>query len=245
MPDTRSRDDSLTEARLSPLHTDQVSGLSFRLLETPALDGNPDSSPPQALLLLLHGVGGNEMQLATLAQQQDARVRVVLVRGPLVFGPGQFGWFQVRFGPRGPSIDAAQAETSRQQLLRLVGSLQDATSVTPRQTTVAGFSQGGIMSAGLALTQPRQVGGFGLLSGRILPEIEPLIASAEELEAVEGFVSHGEYDDKLPLEWARKADAWLCELGVPHSTLHYPAGHELTPGMAADFRDWLNARLFG
>jgi len=245
MPDTRSPDGSLTGPRLSPIQTDRASGLSYRLLQTPALDGNGDAPPPQALLLLLHGVGGNEMQLAALAQQQDARVRVVLVRGPLVFGPGQFGWFQVRFGPRGPSIDPAQAETSRQQLLRLVGSMQDATGVTPRQTAVAGFSQGGIMSAGLALTQPRQVGGFGLLSGRILPEIEPLIAPTGELEAIEGFISHGEHDDKLPLEWAHKADAWLRQLGVPHHTLHYPAGHELTPGMAADFRDWLNARLFG
>lgn len=236
---------SVNEPRLSQLLTDAASGLSYRLLETTTLDSAPVAQAPQALLLLLHGVGGNEAQLTAMARQQNARVRVALVRGPLVFGPGQYGWFQVRFGPRGPSIDPAQAETSRQQLLRLVGSLQEATGVSPRQTVVAGFSQGGIMSTGLALTQPRQVGGFGLLSGRILPEIAPLIAAADDLQAIEGFVSHGEHDDKLPIEWAKKSGAWLSQLSVRHRTLHYPAGHELTPEMAADFRDWLNGRLFG
>ncbi|MFJ1255441.1 alpha/beta hydrolase [Cupriavidus sp. CuC1] len=112
-----------------------------------------------------------------------------------------FGWFQVRFGPAGPSIDSAHAETSRQQLLRLVSSQQEAFGVAPRQTVIASFSQCGIMSAGLALTQPRQVGGFGLLSGRILPEIAPLITAAGELQAIEDFVSLVEHDDELPLEY--------------------------------------------
>jgi phospholipase/carboxylesterase len=203
-----------TSSHLSPILTDAASGLSYRLLQTSTLNGDAAPQAPQALLLLLHGVGGNEMQLASLAQQQDTRVRVALARGPLTFGPGQFGWFQVRFGPRGPSIDPAQAETSRQQLLRLAASLQHATGVTPRQTVVAGFSQGGIMSAGMALTEPRQVGGFGLLSGRILPEIAPLIGAPADLATIEGFVSHGERDDKLPPEWARKADTWLQVLQI-------------------------------
>lgn len=223
---------------LSPLQLDAASGLSWRQLERPV------AAPPQALLVLLHGVGGNELQLAALAQQQDARIRVVLVRGPLAFGPSQFGWFQVNFGPQGPTIDPEQAEDSRVRLLRLLASLQAETGVAPARTVVAGFSQGGIMSAGLALTDPARLGGFGLLSGRILPEIAPRVAAPAELQHTAGFVAHGEYDDKLPVDWAHKADAWLTKLGVAHQTRLYPAGHELTPQMAADFRAWLTARLW-
>ena len=57
-----------------------------------------------------------------------------------------------------------------------------------------------------------------------------------------GFVSHGEFDDKLPLAWAEKAERWLNELGVPHQLQRYPAGHQLTAAMVQDFCHWLAAR---
>ncbi|BAK76575.1 phospholipase/carboxylesterase [Pseudogulbenkiania sp. NH8B] len=230
---------TLSSAQLSPPQHDAASGLTYRTLVLPAAASAPR---PQALLLLLHGVGGNEMQLAGLAPLLDARIKVALVRGPLEFGPGQFGWFQVSFGPQGPSINPDQAERSRQQLQQLAASLQSASGIDPAHTVVAGFSQGGIMSAGLALTEPQQVGGFGLLSGRILPEIAPHLGAPDALARLEGFVSHGEFDDKLPLSWAEKAGNWLRELGVPHQLHLYPVGHQLTSEMAHDFVAWLTAR---
>ncbi|MBI3143848.1 MAG: phospholipase [Pseudogulbenkiania sp.] len=232
---------TLRTAQLSEPQRDAASGLVYRTLDLPVAEGEP-AVRPQALLLLLHGVGGNEMQLAALGLLLDARLRVVLVRAPLAFGPSQFGWFQVSFGAQGPSIDPAQAESSRQQLRQLVGSLQAASGVETARTVVAGFSQGGIMSAGLALTEPQQVGGFGLLSGRILPEIAPVIGERAALAQLAGFVAHGEFDDKLPFSWAERATAWLGELGVPHQLHRYPVGHQLTAEMAQDFAAWLAAR---
>ncbi|WP_024302429.1 alpha/beta hydrolase [Pseudogulbenkiania sp. MAI-1] len=231
----------LSSAQPSALQHDPASDLSYRTLDMP-LPAGAVVPRPQALLLLLHGVGGNEMQLAALGQLLDARTKVVLVRAPLEFGPGQFGWFQVSFGPQGPSIHPAQAETSRQQLGQLVACLQSASGIDPAHTVMAGFSQGGIMSAGLALTEPQQLGGFGLLSGRILPEIAPQIGTPEALARLAGFVAHGEFDDKLPLAWAERASARLTQLGVPHQLNIYPAGHQLTPDMAHDFVTWLTAR---
>ncbi|MDC7700729.1 alpha/beta hydrolase [Vogesella indigofera] len=227
---------SLPTQQPSALRQDAASGLLYRVLQADT------ATAPQLLLLLLHGVGGNEGQLTALGQQLDARVRVVLVQAPLAFGPGQFGWFQVSFGAQGPAINPAQAEASRQQLQRLVTSLQADSGLGAAQTVVAGFSQGGIMSAGLALTSPQLVGGFGLLSGRILPEIAPLLAAPQDLATLAGFISHGEFDDKLPLAWAEKAERWLNELGVPHQLQRYPAGHQLTAAMVQDFCHWLAAR---
>ena len=231
---------TLRSAQLSEPQRDAASGLIYRTLDLPVTEEAP-AIQPQALLVLLHGVGGNELQLAGLGPLLDARLRVVLVRAPLAFGPSQFGWFQVSFGAQGPSIDPAQAESSRQQLCRLVGSLQAGYGIEAGRTVVAGFSQGGIMSAGLALTEPQKVGGFGLLSGRILPEIAPLIGERAALTRLAGFVSHGETDDKLPFAWAEKATAWLGELGVPHELHRYPVGHQLTAEMAQDFAAWLAA----
>ena len=217
------------------LRQDAGSGIAFRAL-------GPEA--PEALVVLLHGVGGNELDLEGLAVAGDPRILHLLVRGPLVLGPGGFGWFQVNFTAQGPVIDATQAENGRQRLAAFIENLQRETGLGPERTVVAGFSQGGIMSAGLALTRPDLVAGFGLLSGRILPEIAPHIAGQDALAGLSGFVSHGLRDNVLPVAWAERSDAWLKELGVAFRSRRYPAGHEITVDMEQDFQAWLNQTLW-
>ncbi|MGA2081687.1 MAG: phospholipase [Holophaga sp.] len=198
---------------------------------------------PQGILLLLHGVGGNETNLAGLAEQVDPRVACVLPRAPLAYAADHFGWFDVTFRPWGPVIDPDQAEASRARLAALVERLQERWGVGRKRTVIAGFSQGGIMSAGVGLSRPDLVCGFGLLSGRILPELEPRIAPAEALAGLSAFVSHGIEDPTLSCAWADRSDAWLTKLGVPVESRRYPAGHELTAEMARDFLAWATVRL--
>lgn len=194
---------------------------------------------PRRLLVLSHGVGGNETDLAALAGQAAEDTLVALPRAPRELGAEQFAWFQVSFGPQGPRPDLAAAEQSRQQLAEFIGSLQAQYGVAASGTVVAGFSQGGIMSASIGLTRPDLVRGFGVLSGRILPEIQPLLADRNALARVEAFIGHGRDDTKLPVDWAHRADAWLTELGVTHETHLYPGDHGISPDMQRDFFTWL------
>jgi phospholipase/carboxylesterase len=205
---------------------DPVSRLNYRVRRAAG-------DMPAARLLLLHGVGSNETNLVPLASLIDPAVEVLLVRGPVVLGPQQFAWFPVQFGAQGPEIDAEQAERSRVQLIQLVQQHAGLPVV------MAGFSQGGIMSASVGLTAPRDVAGFAVLSGRILPEIAARIAPREDLAHLSAFIGHGRLDDKLPMAWAERADAWLTSLGVPHRTTYYPVGHGLSAEMAHDFGAWL------
>ncbi|MET0289420.1 MAG: hypothetical protein ABW178_07310, partial [Pseudoxanthomonas sp.] len=135
----------------------------------------PARGPARGLVLLLHGVGADEQSLVALAQRLPDDVHVVLPRAPRPFGPAAYGWFQVAFTEQGPVIRPEQAEASRLQLIDFIADTQQRLGIAPAKTLVAGFSQGGIMSAGVALTSPGSVAGFGILSGRILPEIEPRI----------------------------------------------------------------------
>ncbi|BCQ55309.1 alpha/beta hydrolase [Burkholderia gladioli] len=202
----------------------------------------PAAGVPLARLLLLHGVGGNETNLLALAEALDPRLEIAFVRGPLTLGPDQYAWFHVRFGPNGPSIDAAQAEASRQQLIGLVRALRQADGAAPLPTLIGGFSQGGIMSASVGLSAPEAVRGFAILSGRILPEIAEHLAPREALAGLDAFIAHGEYDDKLPVSWAERADAMLDELGVPHRVHRYPVGHQLSEAIVDDFAAWVAQR---
>ena len=205
--------------------------LTFRLR---ALNGEA-----KGLVILLHGVGSNENAMASLASAMPAHLQVALVRSPLAMGPHAYGYFRVNFTNAGPVIDAVAAEASRQRLKYFVEQLQLKIGLTPSQTVIAGFSQGGIMSAGLSLTEPSLVRGFGILCGRILPDIAPLIASGEALKKLSALVIHGTQDSTLPIEWADKSVACLQSLGVPLEHKRYEAQHELTPLMIKDVVSWV------
>ena len=227
--------DALPGPAFGPLQLDPASGLAYRL-SPPAPHG------PGTLVLLLHGVGGRETDLADLGAgltAADPGALVALVRGGLVLGPEQFGWFRVTFPEGEPRIVAGEAEDSRRALIRLVDRLQSQHGVEAPRTVIAGFSQGGILSASVALSAPERVGGFALLSGRILPELEPRIANREWLAHLRGFIAHGDRDRVLPPAWARRAGRRLADLGVPHATRLYPAGHSLVPEMQADLIAWI------
>jgi len=220
--------------RQSSLIEDSRFALAYRVQE-------PVASPPAALLILLHGVGGNETNLADLASNVASDTVVVFPRGPVQLAPAQHAWFNVRFDATGPQINANEAEESRRTLVHFVAQMQAAYDVAPAQTTIAGFSQGGILSASVSLSAPECVGAFAVLAGRILPELEPALASRERLRHLQGFMAHGRDDTKLPAFWAERAHAWLDRLHVPHVLQWYPGGHGIHPDMARDFTDWLQS----
>jgi phospholipase/carboxylesterase len=217
------------------LQTDPTLGLSFRLMQ-------PAPTMPRHCLILLHGVGSHEANMAQLAKGVDANTLVILPRGPLTLGPGQFAWFRVAFGANGPSINTEEAERGRLTLIHFVQQVQLKYGVTPANTVIAGFSQGGIMSASVALSAPESVSGFGLLSGRILPELESHLASSERLSTLNAFVSHGEQDKVLPVAWAHRSDVLLTQLGVTHELHLYTTDHGISDDMHADFLTWLASR---
>ena len=217
---------------LSPLSIDPAFALAFRTLQ-------PLPAKPTSLLVLLHGVGGNESNLATLGAEAGSDTLVVLPRGPIALGPEAFGWFRVAFTGNGPQIVASEADVSRRILIDFIEQLQQTHGIDAAHTVVAGFSQGGILSASVALTAPERVAAFAVLAGRILPELEPQLADAQRLSTLRGFIAHGTRDDKLPVSWAQRSDDWLTHLGVAHETKLYPTGHELGTAMRADFLAWL------
>jgi phospholipase/carboxylesterase len=144
----------------------------------------------------------------------------------------------VSFDPQGPRPDLTAAEKSRQRLSNFISELQAEYAVSASRTVVAGFSQGGIMSASIGLTHPERLAGFGILAGRILPEIASQVATRSTLASVNAFIGHGRDDTKLTVDWAQRADTLLTELGVPHETHLYPGDHGVPRAMQDDFLAW-------
>lgn len=190
------------------------------------------------VLVLLHGVGSNERDLASLASHFDQRFAVVSVRAPLTLGTENYGWFHVKFTPEGPLHNQAEAETSRKLLTDFITQLRAQPGIDPSRVFVLGFSQGAIMGLSLAFTEPELFHGLIAIAGRTLQEVAA--KAAPRKVSPEVLLIHGKEDNKLPYFHAEATESVLKRAGYKYEFQSYEAGHELNEAMLQDIRAWLD-----
>ncbi|WP_433832658.1 alpha/beta hydrolase [Flavobacterium anhuiense] len=195
------------------------------------------ANPP--LVILLHGVGGNEQNLFSFAPELPENFVVVAARGPLTFGANNFAWFQVDFSTGKPQINTQQAENSRLMLIDFIDDLKSEINFNPNEVYLMGFSQGGIMSYSVALTDPEKVKGIAVMSGRLLPEIKPFMADEKRLEKLKIFISHGKQDAVLNYQYALEATDFLKTKNLNPDFHSYEEGHTVNRQMFDDVNLWL------
>lgn len=200
---------------------------------------------PPPLLVLLHGVGSNEEDLFGLADHLDGRFFVASVRAPLTLGPGAFGWYRIAYGPDGFIYDQDEAARGREAVARVIGELVDAYGLDAGRVYLAGFSQGAIMSLGVALKYPEKIAGAVLMSGRLLTEFAGQAATGDRLAHLKLFIAHGRWDDVIAVEDGRAIRDFLAALPLASEYHEYPMGHNVTQESLADIAAWLTARLDG
>ena|SRR6218665_565807 len=198
-------------------------------------------NPP--LLILLHGVGGNEQNLFSFAPDLPEKFVVVSARGPLTFGANSFAWFQVDFSSGKPQINEQQAENARKMLIDFIEDLKTEITFDAKEVYLMGFSQGGIMSYSVALTAPEKVKGIAVMSGRLLPEIKPLIADEKRLKKLKIFISHGKHDSVLNYQYATDALEFLKTKNLNPEFHSYEEGHTVNKQMFDAVNHWLNTNI--
>jgi phospholipase/carboxylesterase len=198
-------------------------------------------SPP--LLLMLHGLGGNEEDLLGFADELDPRYFVVSARAPHPMGGNAYAWFRVDFTRGGPVIDRSQAEAGRLAVLGFIDELVAAYGVDAGRVHLLGFSQGAMMGFSAVLTEPGKVAALAAMSGRILDDIPGRIASPELLEGLPVFISHGTEDEIVPIREGRSAKELLTRLRADLDYHEYPMGHGIGAESRVDLAAWLGRRL--
>jgi phospholipase/carboxylesterase len=198
-------------------------------------------NPP--LLLLLHGVGSNEHDLFSLTPLLDERFLILSARAPNTLAPGSYAWFHVTFTPQGPVANAEEAEASRQALIAFIREAVAAYGADAHRVYLMGFSQGAIMSASVALSQPELIAGTVLMSGRILSELRPHIAPREALAKLRFLVVHGTFDTVLSIHHGRASRDLLSSLPVTLDYHEYEMAHEVSQQSFADVNAWLSREL--
>lgn len=195
------------------------------------------------MLLLLHGYGANERDLHALAPYIDPRFLVVSPRAPLPVMAGAYGWFNITWTSQGAQIDRSQVVAARAGVMQFVEEAITAYNADPGQVYLSGFSQGAIMSAAALLLQPKLFAGALLMSGSANNELVPPDVDRAALTGKPVMITHGLYDQVLPIDNGRRSRETFAQLPVDLVYREYPMGHEINAQSLQDATSWLRERL--
>lgn len=210
--------------------------LPLSFLHRPA---DPSVAAPW-LLVLMHGVGSNEQDLFGLAPYAPPNFHVLSLRAPYAMGPSAYGWFAFSVDVRGERIiNEPQEAASRNVVAETLAAAGQQLGIPPERIVVGGFSQGGIMALSLLLTQPNLMHAAMVLHSRLLQQVLPLVAPAEDLQGKQLWLSHGTHDQVIPLAAAHVIRDLVTTLPIALTYAEYPSQHEIIEQELAEAMRWL------
>jgi len=210
-------------------------------LRLPGIAASRPEGPP--LLVLFHGVGSNELAMASLFDAFDPRFLMISARSPIEVAPYAFAWFHVAFTPQGPVIDRDEAEAAWRRASTFIDEAVAAYGADAGRVFIAGFSQGGIVALSTLLTAPEKVAGVVCMSGRLPPELLSHIVSSDRLRAKPALIIHGVLDETLGVQYGRDAYATLQPFQLSLEYREFAMGHTTTDESVAVVSTWLSGRL--
>ncbi len=182
-------------------------------------------------LLLLHGTGGNERDLLSIAETVSPDANVLAVRGrSLDEGMNRF-FLRLAEGV----FDEADLLEKTEELADFLVSASSRYGFALNQTIAVGYSNGANIAAAMLLLRPETLQGGILLRAMVpfRPDVLPVLAGKQVL------LNSGESDPILPLDNANELARMFRESGasVQHEVLG--TGHNLTKQDLTLAKNWL------
>ena len=201
----------------------------------------PTKSDKKGVIILLHGYGSNEMDLLDFGSDLPSDYFVVSAQAPISLPWGGFAWFNLDFSGIEKIVDLEQAESSRLQVIEFINYIKSYYEVDEDNILLLGFSQGAMLSQGVAMTHPDLLKGTIALSGFIMQDaLKTKMAPEEEIKKLSFFIGHGAVDDVVPVEQDRKSKFFLEKMGAKLSYNEYPVAHGILPRELDDIVLWIN-----
>lgn len=193
-------------------------------------------------LIMFHGYGSNEEDLFSFASELPDELFIISVRAPYDLMPYGYAWYAIHFDATdGKWSDTAQAIESRDLIARFIDEATEAYPIQKENITLLGFSQGTILSYAVALSYPEKVKNVIALSGYVNEDI--LKTTDHTYGHLHIYASHGTVDQVIPVDWARRAPAFLNDKNIDYVFEEFPVGHGVAPQNFYSFRKWLEEKL--
>jgi phospholipase/carboxylesterase len=201
-----------------------------------ALDGVP-------VVILLHGRGADRTDLFGLRRALPSDWAVVAPDAPFPgapwgYGPGR-AWYQY-LGRNRPEPESFLRSLAA--LDELIAGLPQILGRAPGALALGGFSQGGTVSLGYALTRPGAVGHIINFSG-FLADHPDVHATPETVAGTRFFWGHGTGDPAIPFPLAIEGRELLRAAGADLTAHDYAIGHWIDQDELTTMVSWLTAGL--
>ncbi|WP_127136588.1 alpha/beta hydrolase [Flagellimonas oceanensis] len=195
-------------------------------------------------LFMFHGYGSNEEDLFSFASELPGELMVISVKAPYNLEPFGHAWYAINFdAEQGKWSDDEQAKESREKIVAFIDEATEAYNLDEENITLLGFSQGTILSYAVALSYPEKVKNVVALSGYINENILVEGYVDKDHSNLNFYVSHGQVDQVIPLEWAEKSPEFLKKLNIPTTYEEFPVGHGVSQQNFFSFKKWLEERV--
>ena len=198
-----------------------------------------DGADGVPVVVLLHGRGADRTDLFSLRRFFPPEWAVIAPDAPFPAAPWGYGpgraWYRFMGGNRPEPESFSRSLEAIDELLQ---SLPDTIGREPGRIAVGGFSQGGTVSLGYALTHPQRELSVLNLSG-FLADHPDVHATAESVGNARVFWGHGTADPAIPFELAVEGRRQLREAGADLEARDYAVGHSISPEEVGDVVAWL------
>lgn len=187
--------------------------------------------PPRAMqsagsprvILLLHGLLGNETVMWIFARSIPNDYWIFAPRAPVQIEPNGFSWL-----PRGegwPGLSHFRQAAS--DLIEAFKCWSEKAGAPANSFDVMGFSQGAAMAYAAAAYFPQHVNRILALAG-FLPQDSQVTGLYANLRGKRVYISHGSQDETIPVHEARQAVKILQSVGADVTYCESETGHKMS-----------------
>lgn len=210
------------------------------LLEHNYRPAKTSSSEKAPVIIMLHGFGSDENDLFSFASELPEKYTIISLKAPIKMQPYGNAWYNIYFDDsQGKFSDDEQAIASRELVSKSIDQVIEKYKVDAEEVTLLGFSQGTILSFSVALSYPEKVKNVIGLSGYINKEVLKDGYENNDFSKLSVYTSHGNVDQVIPVEWARKTEPFLKNLNIDCAYSEFPVGHGVAPQNFQELKNWL------
>lgn len=195
------------------------------------------------VVVLMHGRGADRTDLFGLRRQFPAEWAVIAPDAPFAAAPWGYGpgraWYQF-LGRNRPEPESFLRSLAA--LDELLAALPQLLGRVPGPVALGGFSQGGTMSIGYALSRPGAVPHSFNFSG-FLADHPDVHATPETVRGARFFWGHGTADPAIPFTLAIEGRELLRAAGADLEAHDYDSGHWIEPQALDAMVAWLRTGL--
>lgn len=195
-------------------------------------------------IFLLHGYGSNKYDLFGFAEQLPDNAYVISFEA---FNSTPFGgssWYDLNMELNGIKFKYEDVIKAKEIIEQNIEIYSNELHLEKKDIFIIGFSQGAILSYLVGADNHEKINSIVAFSGYLLNEYKNE-EHIKKLKNINVFISHGVYDEVIPVSFARATELALQQNEIDFFYREYEMPHGVSPECLDDAINWMNNNIIG